>query len=130
MGSFSNYLENALLNHTFKGSTFTQPANLYLALSTADPGEAGGSIVEPTGINYARVLANSWSTSTTGAINNTATYSFNSAGGPWGTITHYAIFDATGGGNMLAYSALNVSKTITQGDIVQFTSGSLTIRLD
>ena len=74
MGSFSDYLENALLNHTFKGSAFTQPTNLYIALSTADPLDTGAGVAEPAfASGYYRMVCNSWSVSTTGAISNTAT---------------------------------------------------------
>ena len=131
MGSFSNYLENALLNHTFKGSVFTQPTNIYVALSTTDPGETGGSITEPAlSSGYYRVALNTWSTASTGAIGNTSGIAFPAAIGPWGTIAHCALFDASGLGNMLAYNTLAVAKTVTQGDIMNFASGSIVINLD
>ena len=40
--SFSDYLENKILDHVFKGTVFTQPANLYVALFTAGPNDVGG----------------------------------------------------------------------------------------
>lgn len=132
MGSFSDYLENALLNHTFKGSAFTQPTNLYIALSTADPLDTGAGVAEPAfASGYYRMVCNSWSVSTTGAISNTATVAFPSASGPWGTISHFGIYDASGigAGNLLAYGSLSISKTVTQGDILQFPSGSIVASL-
>lgn len=128
MGSFSDYLENALLNHTFKGSSFTQPSNLYVALSTADPLDTGGGLAEPAfASGYYRTVCNSWTTATTGAVTNSAAVSFPSASGPWGTISHFGIYDASGigAGNLLAHGSLSISKNVTQGDILQFPSGSI-----
>lgn len=53
MGSFSDYLEDELLDHLFGKSTFTSPT-VYVALSTADPTDSGGSIAEPVGNGYVR----------------------------------------------------------------------------
>jgi hypothetical protein len=55
--SFSNYLENKLLDHAFRNTSYTPPSAVYVALSTADPGEDGSTIAEPSGNNYARVAA-------------------------------------------------------------------------
>ena len=57
MGSISDYLENAWVNHLV-GTAYTQPATVYLALATADPGDAatGASCNECANANnYARV---------------------------------------------------------------------------
>ena len=47
-----------------------------------------------------------------------------------GTVTHVGIFDAYSGGNLLAYSALNVSKLIDTGDVFRIPTGDLDITLD
>lgn len=128
MGSFSNYLENAVLNHVFKNASFSQPTNIYVALSTADPGEDGSGLVEPAfASGYYRVTGNVWAVAATGATANTSAIVFPTAGGGWGTVTHFGLFDASGigAGNMLAYGPLAVAKTVTAGDILQFPSGSI-----
>ena len=43
-GSMSDFLENAVLLHVTKGASYTQPTNLYLALFTAAPTDAGGGM--------------------------------------------------------------------------------------
>lgn len=130
MGSFSNYLENALLNHTFKVSAYSVPTNLYIGLSTADPGETSGTLAEPAGNSYARTVCNTWTTAVTGALFNATGVVFPAAGGSWGTISHFAIFDDVSAGNMLAYGSLSVNKTVTLNDIVQFNPTGIIVRLD
>lgn len=130
--SFTNYLENQLLGHTFGGTTFTKPATLRLALFTAAPGEAGGGTeVSTTGTGYARQAASFTVTSGNPSTATTsASIEFPTATADYGTVTHVAIFDAATGGNMLAFSALATSKTITTGDIFRITAGNLTFTLD
>lgn len=132
MGSFSDYLENALLNHTFKNSALTQPTNIYVGLSTSDPLDTGAGLAEPAfASGYYRMVNNSWSVSTTGAVANLATVAFPAATASWGTITHFGLFDASGigAGNLLAHGSLSISKSVTQGDILQFPSGSIVASL-
>lgn len=130
-GSFSNYLENALLNHIFKKGSFSQPTNLYIGLSTVDPGESAGGLAEPSAASgYSRTLMNDWIPASTGAVMNSGVVTFSTATGPWGMITHFGLFDASTNGNMLAYANLTVPKSPTSGDIVTFASGSIVIGLD
>lgn len=132
MGSFSNYLENRLLDHLFCKNTFTSPT-IYVALSKADPGESGSGISEPNPPNgYSRVTTseNDWNDATDGHIDNANDITFPQASGDWGTITHFALIDAASGGNMLAYGALSTSKTIGSGDAAKFAASDLDVSLD
>src|SRR6218665_1956872 len=100
--SLSNYLETALLNHAFRGTAYTQPSGLYLALFTSDPGETGSG-TEVSGGSYARQsFSGSVSTNAFSAASN---LDFPAASGTWGTITHVGVFDAVSAGNLLAYGA-------------------------
>ena len=127
MGNFSNYLANELLDHIFKVGDYTAPTNIYIALSTADPGDDGSTISEPSGNNYARKVHNTWDTAASRATENTGAIEFNEATGSWGTITHVAAFDSLTGGNMLAHGALSASKAIDNGDILRFADGELDV---
>lgn len=139
--SFTNYLENAVLNHIFGDTAFPFPAdgNYYVGLSTADPGEDGAGIAEPPTANgYARQpipnnhTANiGFTTSTGGALSNDNVITFPAATGTgWGTVTHFLIADAQTGGNILAYGTLSASKAIASGDTASFARNALTITLD
>jgi hypothetical protein len=71
-----------------------------------------------------------WGTAADGEITNDSTITFPEASGSWGTISHFALFDAAEGGNMLAYGALDESKDVGSGDTARFNASALTITLD
>lgn len=133
MASFSNYLENALLNRVFNGAALSLPATLYIGLFTAAPTDAGGG-TEVSGNNYSRlaVTANTtnFPTTTTGTIQNALTLTFAIPSGNWGTVTHIGIFDAATAGNLLVWGALNQSRIITSSADVKLNQNQLTITLD
>jgi len=54
MSALSDYLENKLIDHILRGQTLTAPANVWIALFTAAPNDAGGG-TEVSGGSYARV---------------------------------------------------------------------------
>ena len=127
--SFSNYLETQVLDHVFGASAYTAPGTLYLALHTANPDEdASGAEVSTSGTAYARqTVAFTTSGNTT---SNTAAVEYSTATANFGTVTHVAVWDASTGGNMLAYAALTSSKTIETGDVFRVPAGDLDITLD
>jgi hypothetical protein len=131
MGSFSDYWENEILDHIFGKGSYTPPT-IYVGLSTADPLDSGSGLAEPSGNGYARVATSgaSWTTASGGSLSNAGDVSFPQATGSWGTITHFALFDAASAGNMLAHGALSQSKTITSGDTAKFATGDLDVSLD
>lgn len=131
MGSFADYWENEILDHIFGKGSYTPPT-IYVGLSTADPTDDGSGLAEPTGNAYARVstLAADWNVASGGALDNANDITFPEATGSWGTITHFALFDAATGGNMLAHGALSASKAIGSGDTTKFAAGDLDVSLD
>lgn len=60
MASMSNYLENKLIDHLFRTTTFSQPSVIAIALCTAAPTDAstGATITEVSGGDYARQTLN------------------------------------------------------------------------
>lgn len=134
-GSFSDYLEDELLDHVFGGADYSRPGTLYIALCTTAPTDAstGSTIVEPSGNNYSRKAVTNNSTnfpaSSGGAKANGAAITFDAASGSWGTITHFAIVDASSAGNVLGWGDLAVSKAVSSGDTVSFAIGDLDITL-
>lgn len=132
--SKSNYLELEILDHVLGGGDYARPATVYLAASTADPGESGSGLAEPSGNGYARVAITNNSTNfpaaSGGVKSNGTLISFPAATGAWGTITHYALMDASSGGNMLYKFALAVSKAPTSGDTLTVPVGQLSITED
>lgn len=114
MSDLTDLMEDRIINW-FRGTTFpAAPSNIYIALFTAAPTDAGGG-TEVTGGAYARqqfVLANP---SGGKPVGNTAQVVFPEATANWGNVTHAAIMDAGTGGNMLAWSALDAPKTVNTG---------------
>lgn len=137
--SFANRTAQAVLNSIFgKASVFGALASappIYVALSTAAIGEDGSGIAEPVGNGYARVatVAADWNDATLAdpsLLDNAAAITFPEATGAWGTITHFALFDAVTGGNYLASGALTLAKSPTDGDTPAFAAGTLDVTLD
>jgi len=141
MGSFSDHWENKILDHIFGkglynatlGTGGTYPdVTIYVGLSTADPLDDASGLAEPTGNGYARVAtsASDWNIASGGTIDNANTITFPEATGSWDTITHFALFDAATGGNMLAHGAVSQSRAINSGDTAKFDTGDLDVSLD
>lgn len=126
MAAASDYLEAALLDATLRATSYTSPTTVYLALYTSDPGD-DNSGTECSGTSYAR---QSVAFSRTGATaSNTSAVEFPTAGGAWGTITHFGVLDALNSGNLLYHGALTASKAITTGDIFRVPAGDLDITM-
>jgi hypothetical protein len=131
MGGFSDYWENKILDHIFGKGSYTAPT-IYVGLSTADPTDNGSGLAEPSGNGYVRTQtpASDWNAASNGSMDNSSDITFTQATGSWGTITHFALFDAASAGNMLAHGALSQSKTIGNSDTARFQAGDLDISLD
>ena len=125
-GSISDALENKLLDHVLKTTPFTVPTNIYVALSTTDPLDTGAGISEPSD-GYARVVMDSWDAAASRATQNTSQITFAQASGDWGTITHWAIFDAITGGNFLAHGDFSASKTCPIGTNLYIAAGDIDV---
>jgi hypothetical protein len=148
----TTFLENRLLGHIFKNTTFTSPGDsIYVGLATAvsnfndSTGESGDpSITEATFGAYTRkqVTASEWTltaeSADTQTIKNSSSIEFAEATSGSNTITHVFIatvasgtsLDVVGsGGNVLFIGALDASKTISTGDIFRINANNLTIEL-
>jgi hypothetical protein len=155
MTAMSDFLENKLIDWFFRAQAIgvtgataaagTGPANLYVALFTANPSDTGGG-TEVSGGSYARVtvassLAN-WagtqsagsttaSSGTGGTTSNNNAITFPTPSANWGSITGVGIYDATTAGNLLFWGALGTAKTVNNGDPApSFAAAALTVQID
>ena len=135
--SFTDYLENELLDHILNDGAWTAPTNPYVGLSTTTPteaadGDGGGNFTEPSGGAYARVStsAATWDAAAAGSKDNGSAITFVQATASWGTVTHFGIFDAATSGNCLLTATLTASRTVGNGDTAEFAAGSLAVTLD
>jgi hypothetical protein len=131
MGSFSDYCEDSILNHLFGKSAYAPPT-IYVGLSTADPTDNGAGLSEPAGNGYARVETTEadWNVAAGGLLDNANVITLGPATGAWGTLTHFALFDAPTGGHLLVHGALAQPKALENEDWARFASGELQVALD
>ncbi len=124
-GSLSTALHNKLVDHILKTTPFSVPTNVYVALYSVAPTEAGGG-TELTGNGYARIVHNSWDAAAAGASENTGVITFAAAsGGDWLQAVAFALFDAITAGNFLGWGDLTTPKTVQDGDTAEFADGAL-----
>jgi len=128
MGSFSDYMENKVIDHMLRNQAFTPPSTLYVALYTVSPSDSGGG-TEVSGGSYARQTV-TLSAASGGSTSNSADVTFPTATADWGTIVAVGILDNSSGGNLLAWGGLSTSKTVNNGDQFKIPAGNLTISVD
>lgn len=130
--SKSDFLENAILNLIFNATAIANIAdnaaaspltNLFWALHTADPGDAGTQATsEATYTSYARVsvarTTGGMTASTTGSTSPVANIDFPACTGGSNTITHASVGIASSGATSMLYSGtvtpnISVSNGVT-----------------
>lgn len=126
MSSFSDYLENKVLDHVFGATLMASPTNVYLAAYTVTPTDAGGG-TEVVASGYARQPI-SFSAASGGAVANTAEVAFNAPTVGFGEIVAVGIFDALTGGNLLAWKTITPA-TINVTDTLAFPIGDVVVTL-
>ena len=133
--SLSNTTENAALKMFLQGTdpSYRSGATQYLALFTADPGEAGSVANEATYTGYARVALTKSSAWTDGgsSFTNAALIQFGACSAGSNVITNFAVVDTPSGSvNMMISGALSSSLNVSAGIQPQFAAGSLAIGAD
>lgn len=134
--SFSNLAETSVLEQVFIGTALPWNANtnLFIALYTADPGEAGTAITnEATYGGYARATLTRASDFTVlgNQVSNANLEQFPQCSSGTNTITHAAIVtSASGAGTIVVRAALNTSIPVSTGIQPQFAANALTFTLD
>ena len=127
--SLSNTFETHTLNYLFTSTSVTRPTAWYIALFTSNPAEdASGTEVSTSGTAYARQSATF--TVSGNEATNSAAIEFPTATASYGTVTHIGVFDASTGGNLIAYAALTTSKAIDTGDVLRLPANDLDITMD
>ena len=127
--SFSNTFETRVLTWVFTADSATRPTAWYMALFTSNPADdASGTEVSTSGTAYARQSATFTISGDTAS--NSAAIEFPTATASFGTVSHVGVFDASTGGNLIAYAALTTSKAIDTGDVFRIPSGDFDVTLD
>lgn len=141
----TNFRRNKQADYFHRGQAYAPPSLLYMALVTTTPSaSAAGS--EVTGSGYSRIAVPqdlvTWSgtqgvgstavsSGTSGIIVNNIEIDFGTAGGAWGTVSHWEFWDALTGGIRHYYgevtndAGLAAPRSIVNGDPVKFPIGSV-----
>jgi len=132
-GKMSTYLVQAMLNHIFRNTPFTQPANLYMGLAVSPAiadSDAGGDITEFSMTGYARQDVKGgtvWNDAAVGASDNKTVIDYGTLTGAGQTINAGFLSDnsGAGAGNILLYDN-SPSVVIDTDDIFQIPVGDAT----
>jgi len=133
-GNFSNYLEEQLLNHVFRGTTFTSPT-VYVGIvndTAVDTDLEGGDLTnEITGYTGDR-KAVSFTAPTQiggkGTIESDVVVNFEDM--PATTVEYAIVCDAATGGNILMWIPATNIRTTEAGDTYRVPLGEMIIDLD
>lgn len=119
----SNYLNTKQMDFLLKGTAWSAPTTIYVALFTTVPNldGTGGVEVSSTGTAYKRIGI-AQGTGWTNAVGANLTYSnvdilsFETPTANWGTIRGIGLFDAETDGNLLYTGYLVTPKTVSGTD--------------
>src|SRR5690625_967523 len=112
-------LSNDILNHVFRGETYTRPENIYLALFTSS-GEVDAD-------EYSRMVI-TFSSASNGRIESDKEVRFPVAVTDWGTITQLVLYDSETGGTKLSENDVE-GKKVEHNEQLYVPSGSYDIEV-
>jgi len=134
--NLADYLEVKLLDHMTGKTAYTKPTNVYAALFTVAPTDAGGG-TEVSGGGYARqqitwggaVTAGNGDTTTANSADIRFPSGVADATTDWGSIVAFGVYDSLTDGNLLFYGSLSASVVVNSGDSFKLVTGALTVSL-
>lgn len=128
MSGMSDYLEKKLLDHVFRGEVYAPPEEIFLALFTTMPNDAGTGGVEVTGGSYAR-QATTFLAAALGVGRSESASTVIFASMPELTVVGGGLYDAATGGNLLFYRALGAPRALTAGENLNVLAGDTAVTL-
>lgn len=116
----TTYFLNQVAGNLFLTKTTPAlPTEYFVGLSITEPTMTGTNVSEPgTGAGYQRVKLENLSEPTNGVVTNTANINFDESTASWGTVTHFVIYDALVGGNLLMYGALSTPRVVEAATVM------------
>lgn len=128
MAQMSDFLENKLIDHVFRNTTYAQAGTLYVALYSTDPTDADTG-TELSGSGYARQTV-SFVAPSGGTTSNDADIVFPAATADWVTVTHVGIRDASTGGNLIMHKALDSAVDVLNTNNFRIPAGQFILTFD
>lgn len=129
---FATTIENSILDHFTAKASWTQPAAVWVGLSSTTPTKAGTNVTEPSGGSYARIQVTTaqFNAAANGAVENNVEKAFAQATADWlsgANLTHLVLYTASTAGTFLGFAALTTPKSVLNGDTPKILSGELDI---
>lgn len=118
----TNYLTQKYLDFLLKGTAWTPPTTLYIALFNTIPAldGTGASEVSGTSTGYARkpITSSQWVGPSGASIeyHNSVDLEFEEPTADWGTIIGCGLYDAATEGNLFYIATLSAGKAVVVGD--------------
>lgn len=129
MAALSDFSEKLLLDWMMTTGSATRPTAWWVALYTAAPSDSGGGTEVSTGGYSRKSVTFDAATSPGGTTSNNNVVSFTASGANYGTVTHIGIFTAETGGSLLWHGSLTSSKTVNDGDTLEFSVGNIDLTI-
>lgn len=125
MAALSSYEADRLLTNSLRTDA------VYLALFTTNPTWTGSG-TECSGGGYARKAIIFAASSVVGSARRVVTNAivdYGTMSASIGTVTHWGIYSALSGGNLLWYGQFTTAKAVASGDAVEIEAGEIKIDL-
>lgn len=127
----TTYFKNLVAEHIWNVTGASSlPEKYYLALSSTEPLEDGTGVTEPNAaIGYTRVVMSGLSKASIGVVSNTTLISWPKTSTNSGTVSYWALYDASTGGNPLMGGALDDTKHLDKGTTIAIPVGEFSLKV-
>jgi hypothetical protein len=144
----STYVQNLAVDHMWRSATWPKSTARWFALFSTPPSDdTGAGAVELVGGSYARAQLDasdtnyaatqggtsgaSSGTTSPGTTSNVVAINFPNPTANWAPATHFGVYDASSGGNLLGWDALDQPMTVHAGDTqIRFAAGAFIFTID
>lgn len=121
----SNYARGKVTDHLLRNIPFTSPAQIYVALHTADPTVAAIAGSEIAAAWYARQPATFAAQVTAGQTSNSNTITYPGVQTAPVTVGWFSLWDSLTLGNMIEFAPLSATKNFAVTDVPSWLPGQL-----
>lgn len=127
MAGLSVYLAQKLIGHVLQGLPYPVPAGTFLALFVADPTDENLTANEVVAAWYDRQQVSAWSAPVGAGTtsHNTNQVIFDAVTVEAVSVSHYGIYDAVSGGNLLHSGPLAAVKQLDIDDVMVLEPGDI-----
>jgi len=126
MSFLSFYCRNKLYGCLLGMDAFPKPQT-FIGFGRTAPVDPPGTVEEPVNDDYNRIFYTHWKIAGRDVSNDTTITAYTRT--DWGTLTHFLIWDALEGGNLLAYGVLPDPVVAPSGRVLSFSKNKLQLQI-